>query len=376
MRRTLPRILLLIVVLLIVGFLIYHSRGAIQLSGFSWEKLKESVRHARYSLLLLGIAALFATFAIRSLRWQRLSRYLDRANFGNIYRCTMIGFTAIFLLGRAADPLRPILIARKDKVPISNTFGIYLMERLFDAASTAVLAGLSLLIFPSRVAAQNGSASLMAAARSTGIVLMAGLGAAVAFLVYFRLHGAAALGRRLEKWHSGSRGQRKLAVLLTGLSDGLQSIRSWSDLFAAIGYSTAHWSLVTLIYLLVMRSFGGRLGEIGFSGAMLLLAFTMVGSAVQVPMVGGGSQAASFIAFTQVFGVEKEPAAAASIVLWLVTFAASSLVGVPLLIHEGWSMGELKRIARAEKEAESAGEHIPDAKENDSKRPQSDGATK
>jgi hypothetical protein len=45
-------------------------------------------------------------------------------------------------------------------------------------------------------------------------------------------------------------------------------------------------------------------------------------------------------------------------ILWLVTFAASSLVGVPLLIHEGLSMGELRQLARAEAEAEKVGKHV------------------
>ena len=83
--------------------------------------------------------------------------------------------------------------------------------------------------------------------------------------------------------------------------------------------------------------------------------FTMVGSTLQLPGVGGGSQVASFLAYTVVFGVEKEPAAAASAAPWLVAFAASSLAGVPLLIQEGFSMAELRRIAREEEEAAEAG---------------------
>ena len=46
--------------------------------------------------------------------------------------------------------------------------------------------------------------------------------------------------------------------------------------------------------------------------------------------------------------------------LWVITFAAVSIVGVPLLIREGWSMAELRRLARAEAAAEEVGEHIPD----------------
>jgi len=49
--------------------------------------------------------------------------------------------------------------------------------------------------------------------------------------------------------------------------------------------------------------------------------------------------------FTLIFGVEKEPAATASILIWLITFASCSLVGLPLLLREGTSMGELREMA-------------------------------
>jgi hypothetical protein len=41
--------------------------------------------------------------------------------------------------------------------------------------------------------------------------------------------------------------------------------------------------------------------------------------------------------------------------LWLITFAACCVVGLPLLLREGWSMGELKQMAvTAEHQAEDA----------------------
>jgi hypothetical protein len=76
----------------------------------------------------------------------------------------------------------------------------------------------------------------------------------------------------------------------------------------------------------------------------------MVGSAIQLPGVGGGSQLACFLAYTTIFGVEKEPAAAAAILIWLISFAGCSLAGIPLLIHEGMSLGELRRLAKQEEE--------------------------
>jgi uncharacterized membrane protein YbhN (UPF0104 family) len=132
----------------------------------------------------------------------------------------------------------------------------------------------------------------------------------------------------------------------------VQTIRSWGQLALAVLYSTAHWFLVLLVYLWVSHSFGGKLASITLSDAMLVMAFTLVGSAVQAPGVGGGSQAGSFIAYTTIFGVQSEPALAAAIVMWLISFAMCTVVGVPLLIREGWSLGELRQMAKSEEAAE------------------------
>jgi glycosyltransferase 2 family protein len=131
---------------------------------------------------------------------------------------------------------------------------------------------------------------------------------------------------------------------------GVQTIQTASDLALSIFISAAHWFLVLLVYLWVSHSFG-TLGTISLGDAMLVMSFTLVGSAVQLPGVGGGSQVACFLAYTAVFGVEKEAAAGASIVVWLITFAACSLVGVPVLIREGLSLGKLRELAEQEKEA-------------------------
>ena len=365
MRRSLRKGFFVVLAVVLLGVLLYRFRGAITLEGFRWQLLAESVRQARLPLLLLSILVIYACYAIRALRWKRFSRWLGPATFFHVYSGTLMGFAAVFLLGRAGEPVRPLLIARKDHLPVSGSFGIYVLERIMDASATAVLAGVALLIFPIRGVPGEQAGPLLAAARTTGVTLFIGLLALVSFLIYFWFRGAEALAPRLEAWRIHGGWRLKLANLLEGFGEGLRAIRTWSDLFAAVGYTAAHWLLVVFVYLWVPRSFGGAFLAIDFGGAMLLLAFSMVGSTLQLPGVGGGTQLAGFLVFTVIFGVEKEPAAAAAIVLWLVTFAASCLVGLPLLIREGWSMGELRRLARAESEAESAGGHI--SLENDPK---------
>lgn len=354
MQRTARRYLILLIALVALAFFLYKFRNSITLQGFHWSTVAESLRHANLALLALGIVTIYACFAIRSLRWMRFCRAIGPTRFWHVYPTTLMGFTCTFLLGRAGEPIRPVLIAKKDSLPVAPMFGIYVLERVSDMAATAVLAGASLLMFERSGRNLGANDPLLARAREAGVLLLVALVAAVLFLIYFRHYGGAWLERRLQnpKWRVGWR--EKAAVLMEGFSDGLQGIRTWADLGVLIVYTAIHWVLVACVYLWVAHAFGGALAQLTYSGAVLVLAFGMVGSAVQLPGVGGGAQLATFLVLTLIFGVDKGSAATMSIVVWLIGFASSCFVGLPLLFREGWSMGELRRMAQAEERAGEA----------------------
>ena len=156
--------------------------------------------------------------------------------------------------------------------------------------------------------------------------------------------------RRLQGWLARHGWRASIARIVLGFTRGVQTIRTWGELALSVFYSSLHWFLVLLVYFWVSHSFGGRLGTMSLGDAMLVLAFTLAGSAVQLPVAGGGSQVASFLVYTAIFGVDAVSATVAAVVVWLITFASCSLAGLPLLIHEGWSLGELRRLAEHENE--------------------------
>ena len=310
--------------------------------------------------LLLSLVGIYASYLIRAIRWRQFSTHFGEAGLAGMFSATIMGFAAIFVLGRPGEPVRPLLLARKSRLPVSSMFGIWVLERLFDAGAAIVLASLSLLVFSGSLVAAGANSDWLDNARAAGWALLGVLVLGVALMVYFRRHGAGALERRLECWRGAGSWRGRTATIVTGFSDGLQAIRSVSDLSIAIAYTAALWFIETLIYLLIAQAFSGNFGySMNFPGAMLLLAVTLLGATLQLPGVGGGAQVASFIALTTIFGVEQEPAVAVAVVLWLITFAASTVVGVPLLIHEGLSVGELRKLAKAETYAEESGEHLP-----------------
>src|SRR6266851_5654633 len=315
MQSSSRKLLVVVAVLLALGYAIYRSSGMIQGASFSGTKLLQAVRGANPYLLILSVVVIYLCYALRSLRWQLFQGNLGSSHFWTIYKMTLAGFCAVFLLGRAGEPVRPLLLARKEKLPIADMSGIYALERIFDLVSAAVIAAIGLFLYRSHAPAGQNASALQTAAKTTGSVLFAGVIVAVAVLVYLRLHGTALLKRRLQAVIAVHSWKAKFARIVLGFARGVQTIRTWGQLALAVLYSTAHWFLVLLVYLWVSHSFSGKLAGISLSDAMLVLAFTLVGSAVQVPGVGGGSQAGSIIAYTAIFGVEREPAVAAAIIL-------------------------------------------------------------
>jgi len=332
------------------GYLAYRSGGSLGLAGFSGAKLWAAIKGSNPFWLGGALILIHSCYAVRSLRWMVFQRNLGRAEFWEIYRATLAGFAAVFLLGRAGEPIRPVLLARGARHPLADIFGIWVLERLFDIASMVVIAAVALLVFKGSVHSGDAAATIASASRTAGTFLSVGVGGAILFLVYLKLHGTALLETRLEGWLTGSGWRVRVAKIILGFIRGIQTVRSAGDLFGAVLYSAIHWALVLVVYYFVSQGFGGRLAELRMSDCMLLLAFTLVGSVVQLPAVGGGSQALAIFAYTKVFGVERETAVAAAIVLWLVTFAGCSIVGIPLLIREGVSLGQLRQLAENEKE--------------------------
>ena len=349
MRALARKPIFLILGVLLLALVLYEARDVLHLSSFSGSKLLAVARDANPYYLILALVAIYICYGIRSLRWQVFQRNIGPAHFWKIYSLTLAGFAAIFLLGRAGEPVRPLLLAKKQNLPVADTFGIYVLERIFDMGSVAMIAGVGLLLFGLYPHSGDLAAKLETAARTTGTILFAGVIAAVGILVYLRLHGTAALERRLEATIKAGGWRATMARIFLGFVRGVQTIRTLGDLVLATIYSAVHWSLVALVYFWVSHSFSGALHAISVSDAMIILSFSLVGSSVQLPGVGGGSQAGAIIAYTAIFGVEREPAVAAAMMLWAITFAGCSLVGVPLLIHEGAGLRDLKRLAAQEK---------------------------
>src|ERR1700732_3221290 len=230
MRGRLRRILIALLILAGVVALAYQSRHKIHLADFTWRKFIHSVGQANILLLLACLAGIYGCYAIRAVRWQRFCKYVGPTNFLNTFAGTVMGFAAIFVLGRAGEPVRPLLLARKERLSVASMFGIFFLERFCDFAAAAVLACLSLLVFPNHLSEAGADMNWVNGAPRHGAwLLLAALSALIGLLVYYRLHGAGAVDRNLERWRAAGGIWSRFASVITGISEGLQAIRTLSD---------------------------------------------------------------------------------------------------------------------------------------------------
>src|ERR1700676_1302753 len=117
MSRALRRLFIALIIVAALVAIAYKSRHKIHLADFTWKKFVFSVGQANIWLLLLALVAIYGCYAFRAARWQRFCRYVGPTTFWNTYTGTLMGFAAIFVLGRAGEPVRPLLLARKDRLP-------------------------------------------------------------------------------------------------------------------------------------------------------------------------------------------------------------------------------------------------------------------
>ena len=103
-----------------------------------------------------------------------------------------------------------------------------------------------------------------------------------------------------------------------------------------------------------LKRIGDRphLSDLDVGHTLLLMGFSMMGSIVQLPAVGGGSQLAVISALQVIYGVPPELAVSCGILLWVATFMAVIPVGLVLAHREHLSLRKVSHEAHAEEDLE------------------------
>ena len=66
-------------------------------------------------MIALGAGCIYVGYVFRSVRWAYLLRHNKKVHPLSLLGTQVIGFTAVALIGRVADPVRPYLVVEEDR---------------------------------------------------------------------------------------------------------------------------------------------------------------------------------------------------------------------------------------------------------------------
>ena len=334
------------VVSLVLAVLVYLQFRTWQ--NFDWARFRET-RPQKWIHVLHGIALIYLAYVVRAIRWKIFLRPVrPQASSASLVAPTIIGFTGLALLGRPGELIRPYLIARRQNLSFSSQLAVWAVERIFDIGAFTML-----LVSAIFVSAGPRSLPFYNRFREGGFLLVA-LVAAISL-------GAAAVhwqGEAIADWverrfsHLAANLGHKIATRVREFRGGLNTIHNPLSLLALIGLSLVMWFMIIMAYQEVAHSYGVAILDIRRSQVLVLMGASMIGSMVQLPGIGGGSQLATIAALQHIFDVPPELAASCGIMLWLVTFVAIVPVGLLLSHQERLSLRKLSaETARADEVA-------------------------
>lgn len=337
----------------------------------NWQEVLTQLKHAQWRYIAIGMACIYAAYAFRSARWARLLKHHKPVPALSLLGTQVIGFTAIALIGRVADPVRPYLVSKKTGLPLSSQFAVYVVERLFDAGSMALIFSVGMLGFSqeevlratghSKIVTSLGQHSPELAAlfaRYGGLLLTL---AGALFLVAVRLAGPAiaAFAERTLGLLSSKLGAAVGEKIRT-FHSGLDTMRTFGEFAVTAALSLGMWVLIAYAYLITCKAFtdSPQLSQMSASQCVLLMIISGVSSIVQLPVVGWFTQIGLVtIAISNFFAVSREASMACAVSLLLVTFLGVIPVG---LIWAQFEHINLRKVTQESEVAEHLAEPTPD----------------
>ena len=352
-----------LVVLIVVVALVFWGRDRIH---FDFAVFRAQLALADWRKIGIGAACIYLGYVFRAVRWALLLRHNKKVPLFSLLGTQVIGFTAVALIGRVADLVRPYLVSKRTSLPLSSQIAVYIVERLFDAGSMALIFSVAMIWVPTdeiiKATAHSGPLAQLALHHRGLALLIARFGGlaltlcGALFLVAVRLAGGAVATffERALAPVSKNLGQA-IGHKIRTFRAGLDTMRSFSDFAATASLSVGMWLLIASAYFEVCKAFTAspELAFISPSKCVLLMIASGGASIVQLPVIGWFSQIGLVaVALAGVLGASPEASTACAATLLLVTFLG--IVPVGLI----WARFEHVSLRKVAAESGHAGEEL------------------
>lgn len=104
----------------------------IALRNINLDILISTLLNAHYEWVVLSIPVMLVSHWLRALRWKTmLSPVVEKPSILNMFSAVMIGYAVNNVIPKGGELMRPIIYARRDKVPLSTVMASMIVERFF-----------------------------------------------------------------------------------------------------------------------------------------------------------------------------------------------------------------------------------------------------
>lgn len=317
----------------------YRAAG----SGFQVQEFKAVFRQIQPAWFSLAIFLMIATYPGRAIRWAVMLRPLrPNLSLWSLIKATVIGFGAIVIFGRAGEVVRPYLIAKKEKVPISTQMAAWFVERILDMIVVVTLFGFALFEIDRTNATLSPRIAFILETGGVAICLLTALG--VAIILIARQASGWFRHRILSSVEFLPPAQRdRIVQFVDAFVAGLAVTKPPRVSFLLLLYTAIEWLLILGCYYAAVRSFPA-MQHLSLLECTLLMGIVSLGSLVQIPGVGGGLQAATIVTLTELFRIPIEPASGFAVILWSLSFILVVPFSLVLGLVEGLSFRQIREI--------------------------------
>ena len=279
----------------------------------------------------MSILVTLATFFLRAFRWQELLAPVKKIALGPVFTTTVMGFSAIFLLGRAGELVRPLWLARREHISVSASFATIIVERFLDSIMLIGIFAWALLT----VKVSTESAHDLAAMKSAAWYIVGVSAAAIALLFLLRFH---------VEWVVRFIPFPKVAAQVEHFGHGLSFLQSGRSLVVVLVHSIMLWIVIALQAWLTMK---GMNFDLPFAATTLVMVGAAIGSVAQIPGIGGGFQAGFAFCLTRFFKVPAEAAISAAMIGYLTNNLPTVATAIPCMLKDGLTIREIRNTIRS-----------------------------
>ncbi len=309
-----------------------------------WAEVLRSLTEVNPFLFALSIPLGAAHFLTRALRWKfLLAPEKAGIRYGHLVAANAIGFTVNVLFpGRVGEVVKPLYVARKEKIRPGYAVGTIVVERVFDMFTMCCLLALFLLAHPlyaDRLPLSAEAYNSLAFWGKVGAAFSVGILAVIMALYFFREKAVAFTARLLRR--APDKLTHKILTLLREFMAGLRCFRSIGSLGVLFLLSLFVWLGIVVYYWVFILAY--RVPA-PFVLVIPYVFLTGVGASIPTPGMVGGYEFFSKLGLMLLFGLDDSRAIALTLVSHASQVVVTCLIGYAILAKEGLSLFQLRRM--------------------------------